>query len=57
MTDITKSAGHTDDVAADKKKKKGAPPEVCEICGQEMERDPEGGEYFCPDCDYADDRT
>jgi transposase len=56
MTDITKSAGHTDDVAVDKKKKKGAPTEVCEICGQVMERDPEGGEYFCPDCDYADDR-
>lgn len=29
-------------------------PEVCEICGQELERDPESGEYFCPTCDLAD---
>jgi Zn finger protein HypA/HybF involved in hydrogenase expression len=27
---------------------------ICDICGQEMERDPESGEYFCPDCDSAD---
>ncbi len=56
MTDRTKRAGHTGAVAGDKKTTKTAPPEVCEICGQEMERDPEGGEYFCPDCDYEDDR-
>lgn len=29
--------------------------EVCEICGREMARDPESGEYFCPDCYYAED--
>jgi tRNA(Ile2) C34 agmatinyltransferase TiaS len=23
---------------------------ICEICGREMERDPESGEYRCPDC-------
>jgi predicted amidophosphoribosyltransferase len=27
---------------------------ICDICGQEMERDPESGEYFCPDCDTPD---
>ncbi len=30
--------------------------EVCEICGREMARDPESGEYFCPDCYYAEDK-
>lgn len=28
--------------------------EICEICGQELERDPESGEYICPACDYDD---
>ena len=23
---------------------------ICEVCGQRMERDPESGEYYCPDC-------
>lgn len=30
--------------------------EVCEICGQEMERDPESGEYFCPACYESDQK-
>ncbi len=33
--------------------KKGS-PDICEICGRRMERDPESGEYFCPDCDDSD---
>ncbi len=31
--------------------------EVCEICGREMERDPESGECFCPDCFYSEDKV
>ncbi len=31
--------------------------EICEICGREMERDPESGECFCPDCFYAEDKA
>ncbi len=56
MTETTKKSGHDKAVNPDKRKAKGIPGDICEICGQEMERDPEGGEYFCPDCDYADDR-
>lgn len=26
----------------------------CEICGQKLERDPESGDCFCPDCDNPD---
>jgi hypothetical protein len=36
---------------------KGETPEVCEICGQKMEHDPESGERFCPDCYYSDDKV
>lgn len=25
--------------------------EVCEICGSQLERDEESGEFFCPVCD------
>jgi protein-arginine kinase activator protein McsA len=32
------------------KKQKEEFPNTCEVCGQEMERDPESGEYYCPDC-------
>ncbi len=30
--------------------------EVCEICGQRMQTDPESGEYFCPDCYNSEDK-
>ncbi len=30
--------------------------DVCEICGQKLEFDPESGEMFCPDCYYSDDK-
>lgn len=33
---------------ANPRKKKSAA--VCELCGQELERDSESGEYFCPAC-------
>ncbi len=36
------------------KKLKEAFAGVCEICGQKMERDPESGEYYCPDCYDSD---
>lgn len=31
-----------------------APAEICELCGQIMERDPESNEYYCPVCDNPD---
>ncbi len=29
-------------------------PNTCDICGQKMEREPESGEYYCPDCYYSE---
>jgi hypothetical protein len=28
-----------------------APPETCEVCGEALEVDPEGGEGHCPVCE------
>ena len=39
---------------SDKTRKRGH-VEICEICGQEMERDPESGEFLCPNCYYSDE--
>jgi NAD-dependent DNA ligase len=53
---------HTDDKSVSKhrtqkeKKLKEEFPNTCEVCGQEMERDPESGEYYCPDCYYSDNQ-
>ncbi len=33
------------------------PANVCEICGREMERDPESGEYYCADCYYSENEV
>ncbi len=27
---------------------------ICEICGKEMERDPESGEFYCAECYYSE---
>jgi predicted RNA-binding Zn-ribbon protein involved in translation (DUF1610 family) len=53
MTDMVKDKRHPDARAKDEKMHQGA-PEICEICGQKLERDPESGEYSCPDCDDSD---
>jgi uncharacterized Zn finger protein (UPF0148 family) len=37
-------------------KQKEEPPEVCDICGGKMERDPESGELYCPDCYYSENQ-
>jgi len=42
--------GETDDTTRQRESAK-----ICEICGQKMERDPESGIYYCPDCDYSDE--
>ena len=39
----------------DDKSHGGEAAEICEICGRKMERDPESGAYYCPDCDYSDE--
>jgi protein-arginine kinase activator protein McsA len=30
--------------------------EICEICGRKLERDPESGELYCPDCYYSENQ-
>ncbi len=39
-----------------RKLRKGAtPPEICEICGAELESDPESGEKHCPVCENPEE--
>jgi transposase len=38
----------------DEREKTEKNSKTCEICGQRMEREPESGEYYCPDCYDAD---
>jgi len=54
MTDMVKDKRHPDARAKDEKMHKGEASEICEICGQKLEHDPESGEYYCPDCDDSD---
>jgi predicted RNA-binding Zn-ribbon protein involved in translation (DUF1610 family) len=55
MVDTTRDkCGAASRTESDKTRKK-APEEICEICGQEMERDPESGEFLCPYCYYSDE--
>ncbi len=37
-----------------KQRKEATPPELCEVCGSEMEVDPESGETHCPVCENPD---
>ncbi|BDV42985.1 hypothetical protein GURASL_19080 [Geotalea uraniireducens] len=32
-----------------------APPEICEVCGGELEMDAESGEGYCPVCEVAEE--
>jgi ribosomal protein L37AE/L43A len=54
MGDMVKDTKHAGSRTKDVKAQKKEPPENCEICGQKLERDPESGEYYCPDCDFPD---
>ncbi len=56
MTDLTKDKKHpvTRTPAGKTRKREGV--EVCEICGQAMQHDPESGENYCPDCYDAEDK-
>jgi transposase len=54
MTDMVKDKRHPDARAKDEKMNQAESSEICEICGQKLERDPESGEYSCPDCDDSD---
>jgi predicted RNA-binding Zn-ribbon protein involved in translation (DUF1610 family) len=51
MSDLVKDKSHAADLARSDKTRKRVSTENCEICGQKLERDPESGEYYCPDCD------
>jgi hypothetical protein len=57
MAEFMKEKRHSDTRTPDEETRKRETPEVCEICGQKMERDPESGEYFCPDCYYSEDKA
>ncbi len=54
MNDPEKKKPTVTEQADNDKKWKKASPDVCEICGHRMERDPESGEYYCPFCDDSD---
>lgn len=56
MATFTKHKMHQADPATDNKARKRGSSENCEICGQKLVRDPESGEYYCPDCDFANDQ-
>jgi len=34
--------------------KQATSPEICEVCGTELETDPESGEKSCPVCENPD---
>jgi hypothetical protein len=57
MADRAKDKKNSGILMQAEKTRKRETPEVCEICGREMERDPESGEKFCPDCYYSDDKV
>ncbi len=56
MSDFTKDKKHPGTRTPVDKTRKRETVEVCEICGQVMQRDPESGEDFCPDCYNAEDK-
>jgi len=55
MTALTKDKRHPYVGEIDDTTRQGKSTEICEICGQKMEREPESGLYYCPDCDTADE--
>ncbi len=56
MTDLSKDKRPAGARKPIEKTRKGETSEVCEICGQKMEHDPDSGESFCPDCYYSEDK-
>ncbi len=56
MTNLAKDKKHPGARAPAEKARKRETTEVCEICGQIMQHDPESGEDFCPDCYDAEDK-
>lgn len=54
MSDAVKKTNHATDREREAKTGKKDTAENCEICGQKLERDPESGECYCPDCDNPD---
>lgn len=56
MTDMVKDKRHPDVRAKDEKKRQGEASGICDICGQKLERDPESGDYYCPDCDDSNNQ-
>jgi ribosomal protein L37AE/L43A len=55
MATLMKDKKHPYAGEIDDKTHQGESTEICEICGQKMERDPESGIFYCPDCDYSDE--
>ena len=51
MSTPTKERKQADEGKPKEKSRTRIPREYCEICGQALEREPESGEYSCPDCD------
>ncbi|HET6420858.1 MAG TPA: hypothetical protein VFG19_11910 [Geobacteraceae bacterium] len=56
MTYLAKDKRHPGVRDSAEKARKRESVEVCEICGQIMQRDPESGENFCPDCYDTEDK-
>ncbi len=56
MTDDRKEKKHPAAGTPAVKKRMRESGEFCEICGQRMQRDPESGEDFCPDCYDLEDK-
>jgi rubrerythrin len=54
MSDTEKRKQSATEQAKPGKTETRGPGEICEICGQKMERDPESNEYYCPVCDNPD---
>jgi len=55
MAALMKDKKNPSDFTKDDTTRQGESAKICEICGQKMERDPESGIYYCPDCDYSDE--
>ncbi len=56
MSDLEKEKKHPGTRTPVDKTRKRETVEVCEICGQIMQRDPESGENYCPDCYEAENK-
>jgi uncharacterized Zn finger protein (UPF0148 family) len=55
MAELMKDKRHSDRLAMDRYLKLRAAADKCETCGQRLVRDPESGQYYCPDCDFSEE--